>query len=587
MKKFVVGFLAVIGALTLLAALAGAGFALLAQLVKPRVPRQVILEANLENGLVEHVPGTTLDALLGEEPLTVRDVVEALERAADDDRVVGFVARVGAAPIGLAQIQEVRDAVARFRESGKPAVAWAETFGEFGPGNGAYYLATAFDEVYLQPSGDIGLTGLQYESVFLRGTLDKLGVTPRMDHRHEYKNAMNSLTEKRFTPAHREAMQALADSRFDQMVRGVAEARGLGERDVRGLIDRGPYLGAEALEAGLVDGLDYRDAVYARLREQNGKAELLYLSRYLERAGRPHRRGDTIALIYGVGTVLRGPSGYDPIADESVMGSDTVTAAFREAIEDRRVKAILFRVDSPGGSYVASDAIWREVVRAREAGKPVIVSMGELAASGGYFVSMPADKIVAQPATITGSIGVYAGKLLTTEMWGKIGVTWDGVRTSRNAGIWSSHEDFSREGYARFQAALDRIYEDFTGKVAEGRKLPLERVREIARGRIWTGEQAKELGLVDDLGGFPAALRLAKEAAGIDPDAEVRLKLLPRKRSTWETLFGEKPDSSDDRARVALGRTVQTLRPLLRALAEMARGPEAGVLRIPETAVPE
>ncbi len=588
MKKFVVGSLAVIGALALLALFFVAGFGLLSQLAKPRVPGKTILEANFESALVEHAPETPFGDLLEDPPATLRDVVEALERASDDDRVVALVARVGAAPIGLAQLQEIRDAVLRFRESGKPAVAYAETFGEFGPGNGAYYLASAFDEIYLQPSGDIGLTGFRYESMFLRGTLDKLGVKPRMDQRHEYKNAMNSLTEKRYTPAHRQAMQSLLDSRFSQMVRGLAEARGVEEAEIRQLIDRGPFLGQESVDAGLVTGLKYRDEVYARVREQAGeRARLLYLSKYLQRAGRPHQRGDTIALIYGVGAVVRGASGYDPLVGESAMGADTVSAAFRQAIDDERVKAIVFRVDSPGGSYVASDTIWRETVRAREAGKPVIVSMGELAASGGYFVSMSADKIVAQPATITGSIGVYGGKLLTAEMWGKIGLSYDGVASSRNASMWSSQTDYGPDEYRRFQAFLDRVYEDFTTKVAEGRGLERDMVLEIARGRVWTGEQALELGLVDELGGFPVAIRLAREAAGIDPEARIRLKLLPRPRSTWEQLFGEKPDSSEGRSFAALGRMVRTLRPLVRALDAATRDPGADVLRWPEADLAE
>jgi protease-4 len=570
MKKLIVVTLAVIGSLSIVLVVVAVSVGLVASLARPVVPRRTILEADFERKLVEFAPGDPIERWLRRDVLTVRDVVEALERGAADRRVVAFVARIGAAPIGLAQIQEIRDAVVEFRKSGKPAVAYAETFGEFGPGNGAYYLAAAFDTIYLQPTGDVGLTGFVYESPFVRGTLDKLGVVPRLDHRHEYKNAKNVYTETGFTEAHREATRSLMASRFQQMVRGIAEGRGLREAEVRERIDAGPHLGQEAVDAGLVDGLAYRDEVHARIEEQVGpRAKRLYLTKYLERAGRLHVRGETIALIYGVGTVVRGRSGWDALSGEMSLGADTVAAAFREAIDDRKVRAIVFRVDSPGGSFVASDTIRRETIRAREAGKPVIVSMGELAASGGYYISMSADRIVAQPATLTGSIGVYGGKLITTGMWRKLGLSWDEVHTSRNAMIWSGHQDYDPQEYARFQASLDRIYEDFTSNVARGRGLDLERVLEIARGRVWTGEEALGLGLVDSLGGFPTAIRLAKQAAGIDPEAEVRLRVLPRRPSLLESLFGEAPEKSDATLAESLERSLEALRPIVGWIREL------------------
>jgi protease-4 len=533
--------------------------------------------------VVEYVPDDPAAKLMLSDSTTVRDIVEALERAAGDDRVVGLFARIGGGGHGMAVTQEIRDAVLAFRESGKPAVAFSETFGEVGPGNTGYYLATAFEEIHLQESGDIGLTGLLYESMFLRGTFDKLGIEPRMDQRYEYKNAMNTYTEKKYTAPHREAMQVLADSQFGQMVRGIAEARGISEDEIRSIFDRGPYLGVEALEAGLVDHISYRDQVLASLRERVGEgADLLYLCKYLARAGRPHRTGDTIALVYGVGAVIRGRNEYSPVMGEFIMGSDSVSAAIRSAVEDDAVKAILFRVDSPGGSYVASDTVWRETVRAREQGKPVIVSMGNLAGSGGYFVSMAADKIVAQPGTITASIGVLGGKMLTNGLWEKIGLSWDDVSTSDHATFFSGTHDYSRSEYTRFQAWLDRVYEDFTGKVAAGRELDIEHVRKIARGRIWTGEDAKEIGLVDELGGFATALRLAKEAAGIDPEAEVRIKLFPRAKTALEALLDEGPDSSDEAAAALIGDVMEQVRPAARLARTLGITPDHGVLTMPE-----
>lgn len=535
--------------------------------------------------MLEYIPEDPIGGLLTGKRMVLREVVETLEAAAEDDRVAGLVARVGSAPMGMARIQELRDAVLAFRTSGKPAIAYAETFGEFSPGNGSYYLATAFDRIYLQPSGDIGLTGFIAESPFLRGTLEKVGIEPRMDHRYEYKNAMNTFTERGYTPAHRESMQSLIDGWFGQMVRGIAQARGKTEPQVRELVNRGPFLGKEALDAGLVDGLKYRDEVLQEARKQAGKgAELLYLSKYAPRADGPYDKGKTIALVYGVGAVARGESAFDPVFGEASMGSDTVAGALRAAIDDEDVVAILFRVDSPGGSYVASDTIWRETKRAREAGKPIIVSMGDLAGSGGYFVAMDASKIVAQPGTITGSIGVLAGKMLTSGLWDKVGMGWDEVHTSEHATMWTGTHDYSPEEWARFQTWLDRIYGDFTTKVAQGRKLPLETVLRIARGRIWTGEDAKRLGLVDELGGFPVAIRLAREAAGLKPGAPVRLKQYPPRKSPLQALLAEGPESSDEQAHSAFVRILQVVQPIARGLRSAGLGPDPGALTMPEPA---
>jgi protease-4 len=565
MRRILLVLLILAVALALAAGAAVLLFFALKSGMKGTIPSKVVLEIDLEESIEEWSPPDPFSEALQKKRMTVRDVVEALERAKDDDRVAGLVARVGAAPLGMARIQEIRDAVLRFRESGKPAVAYAETFGEFGPGMTGYYLATAFDSIYLQPSGDVYLTGLIYETPFLRGMLEKMGVEPRWDHRWEYKNAMNTFTEKKMTEPHREAIGKVMDSQFGQMTRAIAEARGLSDTDVRVLADRGPLYGKEAEEAKLVDGLLYRDEVWAKVRERAGeKADPLFLQRYFERAGTPYDEGRTIALIYGVGGVQRGSSGADPLTGVA-MGSDTVAAAFRAAVKDDSVEAILFRVDSPGGSYVASDTIHREVARAREAGKPVIVSMGDVAGSGGYFVAMNADTIVAQPGTITGSIGVLAGKFLTEGMWDKIGLSWDDVHTSASSTMFTGLHDYTPEQWARFEAALDRIYEDFTTKVAEGRDLPIEKVREIAKGRIWSGEDAKAIGLVDEVGGFPVALRLAREAAGIAEDEAIELRVFPAPKTFWETVFAKGPDSSEDRAEVVVARDPwETLAPAIR-----------------------
>lgn len=533
-----------------------------------RVSGKTLLEIDFESAIVEYLPPDPIGQVLLEETPQLRDLVEALHRGAEDDRVVGLVARIGGGNLGFAQLQEVRQAVIDFRASGKPAVVFSETFGEMAPGNGGYYLATAFDEIYLQPSGDVNLTGLLLESQFLSGTLEKLGLEPRMDHRHEYKNALNSYTERSFTPAHEEAMQDLLESIFGQMVSDISSARGLEPEALKDLIDGAPFYGQEAVDAGLVDGLLYRDEALARLREHVGdggaNAKLLYAHKYLAKVGRPHDSGPGVALIYGVGGIQRGPSQYSPMTGGMVMGSETVAAAFRAAIDDEDIQAILFRIDCNGGSYVASDTVWRETVRAREAGKPVIVSFGNVAASGGYFVALEADKIVAQPGTITGSIGVLGGKMVTIEMWDKLGISWDEVHSSENAEFYAGNYDYSDAEWARFQAWLDRVYEDFTQKVAEGRNLPIETVREIAKGRVWTGEAALENGLVDALGGYDVALDLVRESIELEAGAGVDLQVFPRPQNPWEGIFGQGPDSSEGRVALrAMAAIFEELRPMV------------------------
>ena len=549
MKRFFIGSLAVVGALTVLFVGAIIGLAMLGAASKPGIPGSVVLELEVDDPLVEYAAEDSLSSAFGKDPTTVRDVVDALEKAGEDERVKGLVVRLNGTPGSPAVVQELRDAVKAFRAKGKKAVAYADTFGEGGSATGAYYLASAFDEIYIQPSGDLSILGPAVETPFGRDALAKLGVKPRIGQRYEYKNAVNTYTEQTYTPEHREATERFLTSLFGQMVKGVAEGRELSEEQVRAAVDAAPLLGQQAVEAKLVDGLLYRDEVYEKVKKDAGEgAKLLYVRKYLERAGRPNTSGaSTVALIYGAGGIARGESETNPMSGEVTMGSETVAAAFRKAVEDERVKAIVFRVDSPGGSYVASDTVRREVQRAREKGKPVIVSMGTYAASGGYFVAMDADKIVAQPGTLTGSIGVFGGKMVTADMWEKLGVNWEPLGVGKNATMYSSDLDFTPEQLAKNEAFLDRVYEDFTAKAAAGRKQPVEKLREAAKGRVWTGEDAKEKGLVDELGGFPVALRLAKEAAKLE--GPVRVELFPRKKGAAEVLaelLGDKKEDSSD-----------------------------------------
>ncbi|HEX5497227.1 MAG TPA: signal peptide peptidase SppA [Mycobacteriales bacterium] len=493
----------------------------------------VILELDLTEGVAEATPHDPVSMVLSRHRPVLRDVVDGLRRAGGDQRVRAVVAKVGGAGIGLARVQEIRDAVAAFRRSGKPAVAWAESFGDFGPGTVPYYLATAFTEIWLQPSGDLGLTGVASEVSFLHDALDRAGIVPQVAQRHEYKNAANQFTERDFTPAHREAAQRLVSSVADQVVAGVAEARRLDPDAVRAAVDRGPLSGEQAVQAGLVDRLGYRDEVHDAVRDQVGPGTpLLYLSRYQRTGSAQRARRFTaparpvVALVHGTGQIRQGRSGRGPAG--SWMGSSTIAAAVRAAAVDERVKAIVFRVDSPGGSYVASDTVWREVVLARRSGTPVVVSMGDVAGSGGYFVSMAADAIVAQPGTLTGSIGVFGGKPVVRDLLDRFGITRGVVTAGAHADMFSTGRPFTEQEWALVNDWLDRVYEDFVTKVGQGRGMTRDQVHEVARGRVWTGADAVERGLVDELGGLHRAIELASDRAGLPGGREPEIRVLPR-----------------------------------------------------------
>jgi protease-4 len=496
----------------------------------------LVLELDLTEPLLQDAPQDPMGAVLARRRTSLRAVLQGLRRAARDARVRALVVKLGGSrsALGLAQAQELHDAVRDLRDHGKVTVAWAETFGEFGNGSVSYFLATSFEEIWLQPSGDVGLTGVATEVPFLRGVLDKAGITPQIAQRHEYKNAANVFTERGFTAAHREATERVVESVMEQLVATVAANRSLDAGVVRGLIDRAPLFSTEALEAGLVDRLGYRDDVYTAVRTRTSPDVMLqYLGRYRRSklaelstrvAATP---ADTVALVQVTGPIHLGRSRRQPLAGASA-GADTVAAALRSATKADNIRAIVLRVVSPGGSYVASDAIWRQVALTRQAGKPVVVSMGDVAASGGYFVSMGADAIVAEPGTLTGSIGVVSGKQVVDGLVDRLGIGHEGVAGGRHGLMFSPLQAFTQEEWERLNVWLDRIYDDFTAKVADGRRLSGDRVHEIARGRVWTGADAKERGLVDELGGLQVALDMARQRAGLPPSDELDARVFPR-----------------------------------------------------------
>jgi protease-4 len=579
--RILVAFLAVTGFVFL--GLVGFGAWLAAHVADGEehgIPDRVVLSLDLDARFHDTAEINPLARLAGERAYGLRRTVEAIDRAAKDSRVTGLFATLGHSPLGIAGRQELRDAVTRFRAAGKPALLFAETMGEGGSGTLDYYLASAFQTVWLQPSGDVGLTGLWLESPFIRGTLDLLGIKAQFAGRHEYKSAIDMFTETGFTPAHRENLGQLLDSWTGQIVAGIAQGRGLPEATVRGLLDKGPFLASEALSARLVDRLGYRDqALEAVTGTGAGKVEDLDLAEYADQLERP--KGAKVALISGIGAIHRGDS-HHGLDGDGDFGARTVAEAFRDAIDDEAVKAILFRVDSPGGSYIASDTVHREVARARAAGKPVVVSMGELAASGGYFVAMGADRIVAAPGTITGSIGVFTGKMVLDEFWKKLGISWDEMHRGDNAGIWSANRTFTPQGKARIDAMLDQIYADFTGKAQAARNIDAAKMDTLARGRIWSGADAKAAGLVDGLGGWTEALAQVRQVAGLKPDEPVSLVDFPRPRKPWELLAESLGGGAVAEGRRGLA-VLARLEPLLRVLVPdgdaRLRAPDVGTGR--------
>lgn len=557
----------------------------LARQVRARVTGEespdLLLELDLSRGVAEAPPTTPVEAARSRHVPVLRHLVQGLKQASDDPHVRGLVAHVGTAQLSFAMAGELRAAVQRFRRNGKPTVCWSESYGEMGPGNVAYYLASGFDEIWLQPSGDVGLTGVVAHSLFVREALDRAGVSPQLAQRHEYKTAADMFMRRQMTDAHREMAERLITSAMDSIVAGVAEGRGLTEEAVREAVARAPVHADDALQIGLVDRLGYRDEVYTAVREQLAPVRLRYVERYRKR---PHtgpvrrvsaRNRPAVAVIQASGPIHLGRSRSSPLSGSSI-GSDGLGASLRAAREDDSVRAVVLRVDSPGGSYVASDALRREVLRLRESGRTVVASMGTVAASGGYYIAMPADRVVAGAGTLTGSIGVLAGKQVLRDALERFGLHIESVSVGPQAEMFSSQRGFTDDEWQRLENWLDRVYADFTGKAAQDRGMDVEALREVAKGRVWTGADARRHGLVDEVGGLDDAIDIACARAGLRR-RDVELKALPRS----PLLQGLRPAQSSESpgaARATLGGEGGTL---LEQVYRALRMPAYGVLTAP------
>jgi protease-4 len=494
----------------------------------PQIVGNSVLMMRVSGDLAEVEPGGVIGQFL-EAPPTVRSVIDALRKAKVDTRVTGVILRPTGTAALWAKVQEIRDAITDFRTSGKPIVAYLEQGGEQ-----EFYLGSACDKVYLMPTASLDLTGVVSYELFLRGTLDKVGAYPDALHIGEFKTASNIFTEKTYTPSHREMAESLNRDLFEQLVKGIAQSRHKSDAEVRALIDRGPFLPEEAVRVGLVDDVAYEDELDDKVQLATGKPKFITQSDYrnVSQTSLGLNKGPRIAVLYAVGVISSGES-----SDEGtqVVGSDTIVEQLRKIRADESIKAVVLRIDSPGGSAIASDVIWREVMLTRAA-KPVIASMSDVAASGGYYIAMPAHQIVAEPATLTGSIGVVMVKFVVDGTLEKLGVNMEQVTSGKYADMYSPVRPFSPEERKKVEEQMLATYEAFVEKAAAGRETTPERIDTIAQGRVWTGSQAKELGLVDELGGLRRALVLAKSRASIDENAEVELVIYPQRKSIYELV---------------------------------------------------
>jgi len=504
-----------------------------------RVPSGSVLVIDLTGPIEEQKATGFFGALFGGDIIVLHNVLEAVDAAKTDSHVVGLVVKVYNPEARWGKLQEIRQHLMDFRASGKPSVCLLG--GDFNP-NRDYYVATGCQQIWLVPTAPLTVTGLMTQFTFYRGTFDKLKIVPEFYHIAEYKTAADQYMEKKYTPANREMSESLLRSTYDQYVDGIAQTRKLERAQAEELITKGPLTSQEALDGKLVDRLGYYDEVQKFFRDRSNRWQPVSLERYVKQLR--NEGSYKIAVVNATGEILVGDSQWTPNTG-FLMGSDSVSADLRRAREDGSIKAIVLRVDSPGGSAVGSAIIGREVSLAAKE-KPVVVSMSDLAGSGGYWISMSATKIVADGGTLTGSIGVLLGKLNIAGLYEILGLSTDHLQTSDNATILSEQQNFTPAQREKIQSMMHALYNEFCKGVAEGRHMSVERVNEIGRGRVWTGVQGKEIGLVDEIGGLSRAIALARDLSKIPADAKVQLVYYPRERTFLESLLSpeEKPTSA-------------------------------------------
>jgi protease-4 len=521
--------ISIMGLVTLGAATAGLVFFAQQGMGGGGVTENSFLEVDLKGGLTD-APGEggfVVDP--ADFPPLVTEVSSGIRRAAADPRIKGLYLEVGDVSNGWAAVQEIHDAVAAFTASGKPCHAYGETFD-----NKSYYVASACGDVYLAPAGLLLVNGFSVTTEYYKGTLDSVGVHANFEHVGDFKSAVEPFERTGPSDAASLAMDAMLDSLFEQMVNGIATSRKMTPDQVRAIIDNPPITPEGAVASGLVDGLKYRDEV----REGLAGEERTQLSDYRESTSPLTSPKKSIAIIHAEGEIISGESG-SPVYGGNMIGDRSMAELFEQVRKDDSVAAVVLRVNSPGGSGLASDAIWHEIKRTREAGKPVVVSMGDYAASGGYYISAAADAIVAEPGTLTGSIGVFGGKMNLAGLYEKIGVTMHTYQRGALAGLLSGTTDFNDVERAKFREFLDSFYQVFLTRVADGRGMTKEAVHEVAQGRVWTGQQALDRKLVDQLGGVDVAMAKARTLANIPEGEEVGILRLPKRKTFIDQIVDD------------------------------------------------
>jgi len=514
---------------------------------EPPIANNSVLTLRIAGALPDYVPDDPLRKILGGPDQSLSNLVLQFKKAKADKRIKMILLTVDMSAVGWGKSEEIRDAIADFRSSGKPVYAYMEFATDK-----EYYIASACDKVYLAPPGELFINGLAADVMFFRGSLDKLGVYPDMVQMGKYKTAVETFTRKDMSDANREFMNSLLDDLFNRYVEAIAKARGKSPENVRAIIDDAPYSSLKAKEIGLIDGVAYRDELEKELKTKLGykdsdELSLIRSSTYdeVEPESLGLDKGEKIAVIYATGDIGSGRSEQSPSGDQSI-GSETLAKALNDARDDKTIKAIVIRVDSPGGSGLASDIIWH-AVEAAKAKKPVVISMSDVAASGGYYIAAGANKIIAQPSTITGSIGVFAGKPVVKGLYDWLGITNEYILRGKQAGMFRETEKFTPEERAKFEDLIKRMYyEEFVPKVAKGRNKSPEYIDSIAQGRVWTGAQGKERGLVDEFGGLDRAVEVAAELAKVPKDKGVHRVILPYPR----TFIQELMSSADDQTRL-------------------------------------
>src|SRR5271155_4590710 len=531
-----------------------------------RVQPNSVLSVELDGTVVERA-STSVLGLISKNETALNTLRNALDQGAKDPKIVGLELKIINPEMELAQAQEIVALIKSFKSHGKWTEAYLETAGESGLGNTPYIVASAADEVSLMPQGDLNLMGVQLRELFMRGTLDWMGITPNFASAGQFKSAANMFTNKDFTPAQKEEDEGLAGSLFDQIVAAMGTERKLSPDTIKSLIDQAPINADDGLKAHLVDRLEYEDQFTERVKNRGGSVhkEVDYTSYARGSLFSNLGSEDQIAVIYGDGEIQRGGEGFDPFSgpDTTAMTSDDMTEAFKSAREDDDVRAVILRVNSPGGSMLASELIDREVELTAKK-KPVVVSMSGYAASGGYLISIPAAKIIAEPGTITGSIGVLGGKFNISPAVQKIYANTDAVSRGANVGIFDMWSDFTPAQSKQFQDDIDRNYQYFLKLVAAGRHITVEQADAVAQGRVWTGEQAIKYKLVDSLGGLDEAMAAAKGLARLTPDQQVGVIELPERPGLLQTLASGKMVSSITEERPA-ARIVEPVIEIIRA----------------------